>query len=187
MEFEGKSRRLRERIKLALPVRVRGRDSNEHEWVEMTRLIDVTPFGAKFALAHPTETGRMLHLTLSMPRQLRCFDHIEDQYRVWAVVRHVVAFTQPGAEPGLGAPLRYEIGAAFTGKHPPPSYLEDPSRRYEVSALSGDNNMWEVREVGESQPGGAAAGSATRSYETRLHMAVNVTVENWRNVAPCGN
>ena len=173
MGFESKSRRLRERIKLALPVRVRGRDSLEHEWVEMTRLIDVTPFGAKFALTHPTEAGRLLHLTLSMPRQLRCFDHIEDQYRVWAVVRHVVAFTQPGAEPGLGAPLRYEIGAAFTGKHPPPSYLEDPSRRYEVAALSGDSNMWEVREV---EQGGADA-SASRSKETRLQMPVNVTVE----------
>jgi hypothetical protein len=174
MEFESKSRRLRERIKLALPVRVRGRDSLDHEWVEMTRLIDVTPFGAKFALTHPTELGRMLHLTLSMPRQLRCFDHIEDQYRVWAVVRHVVASTQPGAEPGLGAPLRYEIGAAFTGKHPPPSYLEDPSRRYEIAALSGESNMWEVREAeGQPQPGG----SATRSFETRLQMALNVTVE----------
>jgi len=174
MGFEGKSRRLRERIKLALPVRVRGRDSVDHEWVEMSRLVDVTPFGAKFALTHPTESGRMLHLTLSMPRQLRCFDHIEDQYRVWAVVRHVVAFTQPGAEPGLGAPLRYEIGAAFTGKHPPPRYLEDPSRRFEVAALTGENNMWEVREMEEEE---AAGGAASRSKETRLQMALNVTVE----------
>ena len=171
MEFEGKSRRLRERIKLALPVRVRSREAAGREWVEMTRLIDVTPFGAKFTLTHATERGRLLHLTLSMPRQLRCFDHIEDQYRIWALVRHVKPFTAAGAEPGVGAPLRYEIGAAFIGKQPPASYLDDPSTRYEVSQLSPDN-MWEVREEDE-QKGGQAA----RSYETRLQMAVNVSIE----------
>src|SRR5919112_6867564 len=95
-----KSKRLRERIKLALPVRVVCRESAGHEWIEMSRLVDVTPFGARFVLTHPTETGRLLHLTLPMPRQLRCFDHIEDQYRVWALVRHVVPFTQGGAEEG---------------------------------------------------------------------------------------
>ncbi|HLM58143.1 MAG TPA: hypothetical protein VK422_18720 [Pyrinomonadaceae bacterium] len=171
MGFEGKSRRLRERIKLALPVRVRSREAQGREWVEMTRLVDVTPFGAKFTLTHATERGRLLHLTLSMPRQLRCFDHIEDQYRIWALVRHVKPFTAAGAEPGVGAPLRYEIGAAFIGKNPPASYLNDPSTRYEVSQLSAEN-MWEVREEDE-QKGEQAA----RSYETRLHMAINVTVE----------
>ena len=77
---------MRERLELSLPVRVFGRESADMDWVETTRLIDVTPFGARFPLTHPTEPGRLLHLTLPMPRQLRCFDHVEDQYRVWALV-----------------------------------------------------------------------------------------------------
>ncbi|HEV3470766.1 MAG TPA: PilZ domain-containing protein [Pyrinomonadaceae bacterium] len=172
MEFEGKSRRLRERIKLALPVRVHGREAKDHEWMEMSRLIDVTPFGASFTLAHPTEPGRLLHLTLPLPRQLRCFDHIEDQYRVWALVRRVESPPAPLWQRG-DEPQRNVIGVAFTGKHPPASYLEDPATRYEVDELSKENNLWSLREVKEE----GEAGRAERSTETRLQMAVNVTVE----------
>jgi hypothetical protein len=170
MEFEGKSKRLRERIKLSLPVRVLGRESKDHEWMEMSRLIDVTPFGASFALAHPTEPGRLLHLTLPMPRQLRCFDHIEDQYRVWALVRRVAAPQQQLWQRG-GEQPRAVIGVAFAGKHPPASYLADPATRYEVDELSKESNLWSLREVKDE------GGRAARSDDTRLHVAVNVTVE----------
>jgi hypothetical protein len=170
MDFPDKSKRLRERIKLTLPVRVHCRESPEHEWVELSRLLDVTPFGARFTLAHATEPGRLLHMTLPMPRQLRCFDHVEDQYRVWALVRHLKAQVPSGDREA--ATLRFEVGVAFTGKHPPASYIEDPSKLYAVDALSPDSNLWSVRE--EEGLGGAAS---SRSPETRLQMPVNVRVE----------
>ena len=129
-----KSKRLRERIKLALPVRVHCRESADHDWVEMSRLVDVTPFGARFALTRPTERGRLLHLTLPMPRQLRCFDHIEDQYRVWALVCRVSAL--PEFAGGEGGGVRYEVWVAFTGKHPPASYVRDPCTLYEADSSS---------------------------------------------------
>jgi hypothetical protein len=165
-----KSRRLRERIKLALPVRVQCRESAEHEWVEMSRLVDVTPFGARFMLAHPTERGRLMHLTLPMPRQLRCFDHIEDQYRVWALVRSVTPRPQPdtGGEGGL---MRFEVGVAFTGKHPPASYLREPATLYTVESISPESSMWQLRETKE------AGAVGVRSEKTRLQVAVNVRVE----------
>ena len=164
-----KSRRLRERIKLALPVRVHCRETAEHEWVEMSRLIDVTPFGARFALTRPTERGRLLHLTLSMPRQLRCFDHIEDQYRVWALVRHVTPRTQFGAG-GLELTVQYEIGVAFTGKHPPVSYVRQPDTLYDVDSVTPGDSMLKLREV---EP----ASAASRCEQTRLQMALPVSVE----------
>src|SRR5918997_1634925 len=82
-------KRIRERLPLHLPVRVQGRDTPAFEWTEMTRLTDVTPFGAGFTLKHPTEKGRLLFMTIPMPRQLRVFDHLEDQYRIWVIVRHI--------------------------------------------------------------------------------------------------
>jgi hypothetical protein len=169
MNSEGKSKRLRERIKLALPVRIHCRESADYEWVEMSRLVDVTPFGARFALVRPTERGRLLHLTLPMPRQLRCFDHIEDQYRVWALVRNVRMQTQAGAGE-LGLPTSFEVGVAFTGKHPPASYVRDPSTLYDVDPLSQGQNLWQLREVEKGQ-------SVARSAETRLQMAVNFRIE----------
>jgi hypothetical protein len=168
-----RSKRLRERIKLALPVRVVCRETAGHEWVEMSRLTDVTPFGAGFLLTHPTETGRLLHLTLPMPRQLRCFDHIEDQYRVWALVRRLVPRMGHGPAGGDAAQLRYEIGVAFTGKNPPASYARDPSTRYEIDSLSAENNLWQLREAEKED----AAAAASRSVETRLQMAVPVRLE----------
>ena len=164
------SRRLRERIKLALPVRVHCRETAGHEWIELSRLIDVTPFGARFALTHPTERGRLLHLMLPMPRQLRCFDHVEDQYRVWALVRHVTPRTQFGAG-GDELVVRYEVGVAFTGKNPPASYIREPATLYEVDSISAANNLWKLREA-ESAPA-----AASRSEQTRLQMALPVRVE----------
>ena len=171
MGFEGKSRRLRERVKLALPVRVHCRETAEHEWTEMSRLVDVTPFGARFPLTHPVERGRLLHLTLPMPRQLRCFDHIEDQYRVWALVRNLTARTETGPR-GEELLMRFEVGVAFTGKNPPSSYLRDPATLYDVqSSPGGAGALWTVREMREAAAGGV------RSEQTRLQVAVGVRVE----------
>jgi hypothetical protein len=161
-----KSKRLRERIKLALPVRVHCRESSEHEWTEMSRLVDVTPFGARFALTRPTERGRLLHLTLPMPRQLRCFDHIEDQYRVWALVCRLSV----QAETGGGGDTRYEVGVAFTGKHPPASYVRDPATLYVAESVSAENNLWRLKEVEQKT-------ASQRSEQTRLQMALSVRLE----------
>jgi hypothetical protein len=169
MGFEGKSKRLRERVKLALPVRVHCRETADHEWVEVSRLVDVTPFGARFAISRPTERGRLLHLTMPLPRQLRCFDHVEDQYRVWALVRNIAARPRPGAAGELL--LRFEVGVAFTGKSPPAGYLRDPAKRYEVESLSAEGGLWKLREAEE--PGAAGV----RSVKTRLMVAVPVRVE----------
>ena len=122
-------KRVRERLELRLPVRVRCRETSDLEWSEITRLIDVTPFGAGFTLKRPIEKGRLLHMTIPMPRQLRVFDHAEDQYKVWAVVRYV----RPMA-PAEGKPPQFEVGVAFIGKQPPRSYEGDPSKRYDVGA-----------------------------------------------------
>jgi hypothetical protein len=116
-----------------------------------------------------TETGRLLYLTLPMPRQLRCFDHIEDQYRVWALVRHI----KPQIEPGGDVQIRYEVGVAFTGKNAPASYVRDPTTRYVVDTISAENNLWQLREAEAERAGGEAA----RSQETRLQMALPVSVE----------
>jgi hypothetical protein len=124
-------KRIRERLALHLPVRVRVRETPDHEWTEMTRLMNVTPFGAGFTLKRPTEKGRLLHMTIPMPRQLRVYDHVEDQYRIWGIVRHLKAeFTSDG--------IVFYVGVAFIGKTPPPSYEQEPWRRYDVATSDAD-------------------------------------------------
>jgi hypothetical protein len=125
-------KRIRERLELQLPVRVRCRETLALEWTEITRLSDVTPFGAGFTLKRPVEKGRLLYMTIPMPRQLRVFDHVEDQYKVWAVVRYVGAASNVD-EKSHG----FEVGVAFIGKQPPRSYEQDPSQRYDIAPMTG--------------------------------------------------
>ena len=169
MKFEGKSRRMRERLELGLPVRVFARESADKEWVEKSRLIDVTPFGARLTISRVTEPGRLLHLTLPMPRQLRCFDHVEDQYRVWTLVRNITA--QPAVD---DKPLRYEVGVAFIGKRPPRSFEEDPSLRYDVAASATETGLWSLTE--RKLPGQHVPTEGPRP-DTRHNIPVEVIVE----------
>lgn len=124
---EGRNwKRIRERLALHLPVRVKGRETPDFAWSEVTRLHNVTPFGAGFSLKRPTEKGRLLYMIIPMPRQLRVFDHVEEQYKIWAVVRHMKARkTDEG--------MAFDVGVAFIGKRAPQSYEKEPWKRYDVS------------------------------------------------------
>ena len=124
--------RIRERLELTLPIRVHCRETLDLSWTEVTRLIDVTPFGAAFSLKRPAEKGRLLQLTIPMPRQLRVFDHIEDQYKVWSIVRYVRAMSPEPSSAGT-----FKVGVAFIGKRPPASFETEPWKRYEISTSRG--------------------------------------------------
>jgi hypothetical protein len=155
-------------VALSLPVRVTCRETVSHEWVEMSRLVDVTPFGARLRLKRPTETGRLLLLTMAMPRQLRFFDHVEDQYRVWSLVRHLTAVD---AAKHNGAVI--EIGVAFVGKRPPESFLKDPSTRYDIANLQ--SGMWVLQE--ESAELLSEGDPSDKRNETRHTIPVEITLE----------
>lgn len=164
------SRRLRERFQLALPVRVQCRETLDHQWVEMSRLVDVTPFGARLRLKRPTEMGRLLLLTLAMPRPLRCFDHVEDQYRVWSLVRNIKLLDPASAKGAL-----VELGVAFVGKRPPRSFETDPARRYEIAQSRLEAGLWAVREKsGESL---SEVSVSDKRKDTRHHIPVEVLIE----------
>jgi len=165
-----KPQRLRERIQLALPVRVQCRESLDNEWIEISRLVDVTPFGARLRLKRPTETGRLLLLTLPMPRPLRCFDHVEDQYRVWSLVRNV-RLVDPASNKGA----LVEIGVAFVGKRPPRSFELDPTRRYEIAHSITELGLWTVTE--ESSETISEIAATDKRKETRHNIPVEILVE----------
>jgi hypothetical protein len=166
MSYIGTENRIRQRIKLSLPIRLTGLDSARRPWSESTRLIDVSPFGARFTTRRLTEPGRLIRLTLMMPRQLRCFDHVEDQYKVWSLVCHVTEIAT-----GDGSLL--DIGVGFIGKRQPESYNLNPHTRYALFEAASDGRLWGMRQKETQQ---ARSGRWERS-ETRLTIAVSVRVE----------
>jgi hypothetical protein len=140
----GRNRRQRERLNLSLSIRVSCREANAEIWEETTRSIDVTPFGAGFMLSRPVKIGKLLLLALPMPRQLRCFDHLESQYKVWCLVRHVRVIKDNATQNTI-----YSIGVAFIGKYPPASYNDSPETLYEVIEPN-EIGFWRLREVGST-------------------------------------
>lgn len=168
MENERPWKRIRKRLELKLPVRVQCRETSDFEWMEVTRLTNVTPFGAGFTLQRPIEKGRLVHMTIPMPRQLRVFDHLEDQYRVWALVRYLRAVPDP-----KGSTRQFEVGVAFIGKRPPKSHQDDPTRRYEIAS-----SVTETRMLSEDpeQVIGPLSNADKREF-TRHNIAVDMFLE----------
>lgn len=159
-----KPKRRRGRIPLTLPIRVRCRESPGYEWIEQSRLVDVSHFGAGFTLLRPVETGRLLRLTIPLPHQLRCFDHTEPQYSVWSLVRHAAAL--PRAQHQESALFR--VGVAFVGKRPPRSYEADPTLRYEPLPVKADQHT--MGNVSERR-------ADSQRRETRLIIPLEVVIE----------
>jgi hypothetical protein len=156
--------RRRARIPLTLPIRVICRESFEYEWTEQTRLVDVTHFGAGFTLTRPVDVGRLIHLSMPLPQQLRCFDHHQPMYQVWGLVRHIFAIPDTGPE----QPVLFRIGVAFVGKDAPQSYEEDPTIRYDpVEITVGQKTRWKLGK----RP------SPNQRRETRLVIPLEVLVE----------
>jgi hypothetical protein len=163
MSEERQWKRIRERLALHLPVRIRCRETPDFEWTEMTRLGNVTPFGAGFSLKRPTEKGRLLHMTIPMPRQLRVFDHVEDQYRIWAIVRHVKVSTSDKR-------TVFDVGVAFIGKRAPASYETEPWKRYDILT-----NVFQAAAAPEEML--RALPSTDQRTHTRHNIAVDMRVE----------
>ena len=149
-------------------MRVTCRETTAYEWVEMSRLVDVTPFGARLRLKRPTETGHLLLLTMAMPRLLRCFDHIEDQYRVWSLVRNL-RMLDPAKHNGAVI----EIGVAFVGKRPPDSFRKDPATRYDIAHLQ--SGMWAIQE--ESAEVLSEIDPSDKRKESRHTIPTEVTLQ----------
>lgn len=166
----GKDARKINRIGLALPVRVECKVNQTISWNEITRLNDVSAFGAGFALPRPIKRGRLILMTIPMPRQLRCYDHAEPQYKVWGLIRHCVPFRKFPT-----APETYAIGTAFIGKYPPVGYMENPAKIFDVYEREGEG-FWEVVEAPEN-PDESSMPKEYRRH-SRYAIPVNIMLES---------
>jgi hypothetical protein len=102
-------------------------------------------------------------MTIPMPRQLRVFDHVEDQYRIWAIVRYLKPeVTEQGTV--------FVVGVAFIGKRPPDSYQSQPWRRYDIATNTFDS----LAAVEESL---RPVSTEDQLENTRHQIAVDMQVE----------
>lgn len=139
-QITDKEQRRIQRYALALPTRVEVKVDKKFAWNEITRLEDISAFGAAFKLKRPVKRGRLIMISLPMPRQLRCYDYLEPQYRIWGIVRRCLSVdSTPGNQ-------SYAVGIAFIGKNPPQAYLDDPSKLYDIADRE-DGGLWQLIEM----------------------------------------
>lgn len=134
-----KENRRIQRISLPLPVRVEVKIDAEMSINDITRLSDVSAFGAGFVLKKPIKRGRLVLLTIPMPRQLRSYDYGDPQYRIWGIVRRCISMGRTVETP------EYSIGVGFIGKTPPNSYFDNPSRLYDITHRADNGSgFWHI-------------------------------------------
>ena len=135
----GPDNRRIQRIALPLPVRVEVRVDSNVTWNEITRLSDLSAFGAGFTLKRPVKRGRLVLLTIPMPRQLRSYDYGEPQYRIWGIVRRCISTSKYVQNP------EYSVGVAFVGKTPPSNYFDHPAQIYDITPRGdGEDGLWRL-------------------------------------------
>ena len=129
-----------QRYALALPTRVEVKVDQKFAWNEITRLEDISAFGAAFKLKRPVKRGRLMMISLPMPRQLRCYDYLEPQYRIWGIVRRCIPINTASDDQS------YAVGIAFIGKNPPQAYVDNPAKLYDISDRE-DGGLWHLTEL----------------------------------------
>lgn len=165
-----KDERRMQRIGLSLPIRVEYKVNPTVSWTEVTRLRDISTFGAGFTLPRPVKRGRLILMTIPLPRQLRCYDFMEPQYRVYGLVRTCIAHRLNATSPET-----YSIGVAFIGKYPPVSYIEDPAKLYDIKSHREEGTLWQVT-TAESNPDETNLPKEHRRH-SRFQIPVNIMLE----------
>jgi hypothetical protein len=109
-------------------------------------------------------------MTIPMPRQLRVFDHIEDQYRIWAIVRYAKTTLVENQ-------TVFDIGVAFIGKHPPASYEKEPWKRYDIA-----NSAFQAAKSAEEILRPFADQRTSTRHAIAVDMRIEVVDENGKVV-----
>ncbi len=162
------SRRI-QRIAMQLPIRVEVSVDKKTKWDEITRIKDVSVFGTGFILTRPVKRGRLVYLTIPMPRKLRNYDFAESQYRIWGIVRRCLKINE-----AISNAEKYSLGVGFIGKKPPDSYWANPAMIYDISHREG-SEFWSLREA-DPHPDEKELPQDVRRH-SRLKLPTNITVE----------
>ncbi|MDQ3800328.1 MAG: PilZ domain-containing protein [Acidobacteriota bacterium] len=131
------------RASISLSSVVKGRESKDSFWKEVTEVTSVSATGAGFQLRRECRAGQLLSLMIPMPPRLRCYDYEKQLYRVWGLVQHCSPISSVSGENSGGGSADYYVGVAFIGKDAPPDYFENPSQSYRLSGI-GEDGLWKI-------------------------------------------
>lgn len=116
------NRRRSERMPVSIPVVITGHEQNDGEWTETTETIDVSRTGLNLRLSRRLQHGKVLHISLSLPDELRVQGQTGSEHETYAIVRRIEAVCN-------GARV---IGLEYLGDQPPQGYAERPWACFQI-------------------------------------------------------
>ena len=134
-----KENRLIPRYPLRLSIRVEVKTGRKVTWEEKAQVNDASAFGAGVILQRPIKRGRIVLLSLALPRDMRRYDFDAEEYQVWGIVRRCIQINE-GKDGAV-----FAVGFAFIGQNPPEAFAEHPTRIYGIShGQFGSDGFWQV-------------------------------------------
>ena len=114
------------------------RESSDSMWSEAINVKIVSSFGAGFDVTRECRLGTLIRLEITLPDELRAFDHDKQVYSVIALVQHCNRI-------GKRADDGYHLSVIFVGKEFPDSYIANPAQAYRLTGAAQDG-LWRVTE-----------------------------------------
>jgi hypothetical protein len=105
-----------------------------------------------------------------MPRQLRCYDYSEPQYRIWAIVRRCISVGRTMDKP------EYSVGVGFIGRKPPSRYFDNPAMLFDIAPRGdGSEGFWEIGPADLAADDSALPSDLRK--QTRFHIPESLKLE----------
>lgn len=158
-----------QRLSMQLPIKVEVWLKPKKSWEEITRIKDVSAFGTGFIISRPIKRGRLVSMTIPMPRKLRLFDYAEPQYRIWGIVRRCLKIQEP-----ISNAEKYSIGIGFIGQTTPEEFNADPATVFEITTRE-EEGFWNIK-LAEPNPDESDLPKEIRRH-SRIKLPTNITVE----------
>lgn len=160
------NKRIAERFSRSENIIVKAKLANDEYWKEKAKLKSISRLGAGFDIEKDCKVGQLISLLLSLPVNLRAYDHDKELYRVWGLVQNSHKLN---TEDFSG----YHVGVAFVGKDAPQSFYEKHEQSYRITGLN-EYGLWNIIET-------------DREFINRRHsrywisLKGNLSVENSEN------
>jgi hypothetical protein len=113
----------------------KGRNA-DRVWTAEVDVVSISANGAGFHCDEPCSPGQLVSLLMSMPHDLRRYDYVKKQYKIWGLVQHCHEVTIAGRS-------TFHVGVALIGRSTPKEYRQDPAATFRVSGIDEDG-LWQV-------------------------------------------
>ena len=133
------NQRISERFSRSENIIVKAKLANDEFWKVKAKLKSISRLGAGFDIEKNCKVGQLISLLLSLPVNLRAYDHDKELYRVWGLVQNSQKLN---TEDFSG----YHVGVAFIGKDAPPSFYDKHDQSYRILGLN-EEGLWNIVEA----------------------------------------